>query len=336
MGKGSWAQHRAVPSTWHLPGWAVGLAGDTKPPPGHRQELSQPAMLPATQAGSSSGGRGPTAGRPRLRRGARRGWERVHPREECGLGGAAAPAPALTPQPPLRQQPPHSMAEKPQIQLFVKVRGGSWGPGVPRPVGTSGCHPGIAGLGWPSCPCPAQCPDEGPWAGSGRLGALLQGTACCCLPRGHGGAVGAQPGVPPLNQGPLPSSPATGSICLPASAGPFPGTARPGQFVRLCRAGEGPPGILPGGDRATSIATTFHWHNPCWDMLGCPLPQPPQWCHHCPQAPSSSALQGWGSLGPPGHPGVPWPAPAVPRRLLGWGAEAPGAGGGRGLAPCPV
>ncbi|XP_074701980.1 chloride intracellular channel protein 3 [Strix aluco] len=72
-------------------------------------------------AGSSSGGRGPTAGRPRLHRGARRGWERVHPGEECGLGGAAAPARVLAPQPPLSRQPPPSMAEKPQIQLFVKA-----------------------------------------------------------------------------------------------------------------------------------------------------------------------------------------------------------------------
>lgn len=55
--------------------------------------------------------------------GARCGWERVHPEEECGLGGAVVSAGALGVQPAVHQQPPRSMAEKPQIQLFIKVRG---------------------------------------------------------------------------------------------------------------------------------------------------------------------------------------------------------------------
>uniref|UniRef100_A0A8C3GRY5 Chloride intracellular channel protein 3 n=1 Tax=Corvus moneduloides TaxID=1196302 RepID=A0A8C3GRY5_CORMO len=53
--------------------------------------------------------------------GARCGWERVHPEEECGLGGAVVSAGALRVQPAVQQQPPRSMAEKPQIQLFIKA-----------------------------------------------------------------------------------------------------------------------------------------------------------------------------------------------------------------------
>lgn len=104
-----------------------GVLADTKP---HR--MQPPQVLSRSSRcccelpllGSSPGSQGPTAGRPQPCRGARRGWERVHPREECGLGGAAAPAQALAAQSPVNQQPPPSMAEKPQIQLFVKVSGG--------------------------------------------------------------------------------------------------------------------------------------------------------------------------------------------------------------------
>lgn len=50
VGKGSWAQHGAVPSTWHLPGRAVVPAGGIKPP--HR---AQAGAVPAGDAASHPG-----------------------------------------------------------------------------------------------------------------------------------------------------------------------------------------------------------------------------------------------------------------------------------------
>lgn len=93
---------------------------------GYRQEWQQLAMPPAALTGlglAAATVAGPHGRASSLCRGARRGWERVHPEEECGLGGAVVSAGALRLQPAVHQQPPHSMAEKPQIQLFIKVRG---------------------------------------------------------------------------------------------------------------------------------------------------------------------------------------------------------------------
>lgn len=94
---------------------------------GYRQEWQQLAMPPAALTGlglAATTVAGPHDGVSHLCHGARRGWERVHPEEECGLGGAVVSAGALRMQPAVQQQPPRSMAEKPQIQLFIKVRGG--------------------------------------------------------------------------------------------------------------------------------------------------------------------------------------------------------------------
>lgn len=49
---------------------------------------------------------------------------------------------ALRVQPAVHQQPPRSMAEKPQIQLFIKVRG------VLRSVRALAANPGSAAVGW--------------------------------------------------------------------------------------------------------------------------------------------------------------------------------------------
>lgn len=93
---------------------------------GYRQEWQQLAMPPAALTGlglAATRVAGPHCRASCPCHGARRGWERVHPEEECGLGGAVVSAGALRVQPAVHQQLPHSMAEKPQIQLFIKVRG---------------------------------------------------------------------------------------------------------------------------------------------------------------------------------------------------------------------
>ncbi|XP_058709372.1 chloride intracellular channel protein 3 isoform X1 [Poecile atricapillus] len=66
---------------------------------------------------------GPSGRASCLCRGARHGWVWVHPEQECGLGGAVVSAGALRVQPSVQQEQEqtHSMAEKPQIQLFIKA-----------------------------------------------------------------------------------------------------------------------------------------------------------------------------------------------------------------------
>uniref|UniRef100_A0A8C3JTU9 Chloride intracellular channel protein 3 n=1 Tax=Calidris pygmaea TaxID=425635 RepID=A0A8C3JTU9_9CHAR len=81
-------------------------------------------MLPATLAGPQLAAAA-VAGAPQqgvhTAVGPGGGGSGCTPGRNVGLGGATAPAPAPTPQPPLCRQPPPSMAEKPQIQLFVKA-----------------------------------------------------------------------------------------------------------------------------------------------------------------------------------------------------------------------
>lgn len=93
---------------------------------GCRQEWQQLALPPAALTGlwlAAATVVGPHCRASCLCHGARCGCERVHPEEECGLGGAVVSAGALRVQPAVHQQLRHSMAEKPQIQLFIKVRG---------------------------------------------------------------------------------------------------------------------------------------------------------------------------------------------------------------------
>lgn len=124
---------------------------------GHRQGWQQLAVPPAALTGLGLAAATVTGPHGRASCpccGARRGRERVHPEEECGLGGAVVSAGALGVQPAVHQQPPPSMAEKPQIQLFIKVRG------VLRSVPQASGQPwqpslaALQGRGWAA---PAHC-----------------------------------------------------------------------------------------------------------------------------------------------------------------------------------
>lgn len=188
-------------------------------------------------------------------------------------------------------------------------------------------------LGWPGHPCPLQSADVGPWAGSGQLGAHFHGMACCCLPHGHGGAVGIQHGVLDWDASPKTGAPAQQpshhSICLhlPGPSQPLPGQGSLSGYTGQDRAHMGShlgaTGPLASPSPSSSTAAT---------VLGCPLPQP----YPVPPlslAPTPSALWGWSSLGPPALPGVPGPAPAVPHRLLWGGVWRPQEQSGAGTLP---
>lgn len=77
---------------------------------------------------------------------------------------------ALRLQPAVHQEPPRSMAEKPQIQLFIKVRGVlrsvPQASGQPWQIALAN-NPGSAVVGWLGCPCPLQMSRCEHWAGRG-------------------------------------------------------------------------------------------------------------------------------------------------------------------------
>lgn len=123
--------------------------------------------------------------------------------------------------------------------------------------------------------------------GSGQLGLFCR-VHCLLLP-----ALQAQ-GLWGLNLGrldqvspPLPPKQGPAPQHLPAPAGPFPATAWPGQSVRLCRAGQGSPGIVPGVDKATSIAVTFLRHSLCCWTIPC---HSRPCCHYCSEADRKSVV----------------------------------------------
>lgn len=165
----------------------------------------------------------------------------------------------------------------------------------------------------------------------GRLRALLQGMACCCLPHGHGGLwvlrLGCRAGFVPQSRAPCPAVqhlPAPASLSQPAPAR---------QFVWLHRAGQQLSGIAPGGDGATSIAVAFLQHSPCRSGLSPAI-----------AAPAIAVLKSW----PPWHCGAGAACgPLVSQGCQGqhqlchvgcsaMGCGGPGAGRGWGRAPCPV
>lgn len=173
IGKGSWAPHRAAPSTWHLRGGWWSWLG---------------AQAGAAHAGL---GLGPMAGRPWVP------WGQAWVGAGAPWGGMWAGSRhspwVLTAPPPLSQEPPPSMAEKPQIQLFVKVRGfrGTWSaPGWWAPLAGP-----QALLGWLGCAASAHSSIHVvPWTAAGSSGLFprtQRNAACgqrglCCSAWGSG------------------------------------------------------------------------------------------------------------------------------------------------------